>query len=166
MEIRLAKKEDAEKYLYFLKQLDAETSYMLFEKHERETDIKQQAVMLERMMNSCDEKMFIAEIDHKIVGFIVLFRKPFHKVRHCFQLVIGILKCAQGKNIAFELYKNAENWAIGQGAKRIEFTVVSENLRAIAFYQKLGFEQEGIRKKSMQIGGKWTDEWYMGKLIE
>ncbi|MEG0132262.1 MAG: GNAT family N-acetyltransferase, partial [Acinetobacter sp.] len=59
----------------------------------------------------------------------------------------------------------AEQWAIDQGAIKIELTVIDKNIRAIKFYEKLGFKTEGIRTKSIFYQGQLLDERYMGKIL-
>jgi RimJ/RimL family protein N-acetyltransferase len=40
------------------------------------------------------------------------------------------------------------------------------NEAAVSLYKKMGFEIEGIKKKSLNIEGKYLDEYYMGKTFE
>lgn len=165
MEIRQIETQDAESLINFFSQLDVETEFMLFEVGERPIVLSQQIEYIKTLNQSENEKIFIAIDQQHIVGFIALSRKPFNKVKHCFQLVIGILKNYHGKNLSNDLYHDAELWAIAQGAIRIELSVIQDNIRAIKFYEKLGFRTEGIRRKSILYQGKLLDERYMGKIL-
>lgn len=42
---------------------------------------------------------------------------------------------------------------------------MTHNVRGIALYKKSGFEIEGIKKKSLIVGGEGVDEYYMSKII-
>lgn len=165
MEIRQIEIQDAESLIKFFSQLDVETEFMLFEVGERPISLSQQIEYIKTLNTSENEKIFIAIDQQHIVGFIALSRKPFNKVKHCFQLVIGILKNYHGKNLANALYRYAESWAMAQGVIRIELTVIQDNIAAIKFYEKLGFKTEGIRSKSMFYQGQLLDERYMGKIL-
>lgn len=165
MQIRQIQQQDGASFIEFFKQLDVETEFMLFEVGERPISLSQQIEYIKTLNTSENEKIFIAVDQQHIVGFIALSRKPFSKVKHCFQLVIGILKNYHGKNLARELYHCAESWAIAQGAIRIELTVIQDNIAAIKFYEKLGFKTEGIRTKSIFYQGQLLDERYMGKIL-
>lgn len=165
MQIRQIQQQDAESFIVFLKQLDAETEFMLFERGERSTLLSQQIEYIKNLELSVNEVIFVAIHQQHVVGFIALSRKPFNKVKHCFQLVMGMLENYHGKNLANELYQYAEQWAVDQGAIRIELSVIQNNIRAIKFYEKLGFEKEGIRKKSIFSKGQLLDELYMGKIL-
>lgn len=165
MQIRQIQQQDAESFIDFFKQLDAETEFMLFERGERSALLSQQIEYIKNLELSVNEVIFVAIHQQHVVGFIALSRKPFNKVKHCFQLVMGILENYHGKNLANELYQYAEQWAVGQGAIRVELSVIQNNIRAIKFYEKLGFEKEGIRKKSIFSKGQLLDELYMGKIL-
>lgn len=165
MEIRQIEIQDAESLIKFFSQLDVETEFMLFEVGERPISLSQQIEYIKTLNTSENEKIYIAIDQQHIVGFIALSRKPFNKVKHCFQLVIGILRNYHGKNLANALYRYAESWAIAQGAIRIELTVIQDNIAAIKFYEKLGFKTEGIRCKSIFYQGQFLDERYMGKIL-
>jgi len=58
-----------------------------------------------------------------------------------------------------------EGWARSKGLHRLELTVDVENRRAIALYEKCGFEREGVKRHSRRIEGRYSDELYMSKLI-
>lgn len=165
MQIRQIQQQDAESFIDFFKQLDVETEFMLFERGERSALLSQQIEYIKNLELSVNEVIFVAIHQQYIVGFISLSRKKFNKVKHCFQLVMGILENYHGKNLANELYQYAEQWAVDQGAIRIELSVIQNNIRAIKFYEKLGFEKEGIRKKSIFSKGQLLDELYMGKIL-
>jgi RimJ/RimL family protein N-acetyltransferase len=48
---------------------------------------------------------------------------------------------------------------------RLELTVDVDNRRAIALYEKCGFEREGVKRRSRRIEGRYFDELSMSKLI-
>lgn len=118
MEIRQIEIQDAESLIKFFSQLDVETEFMLFEVGERPISLSQQIEYIKTLNTSENETIFVAIDQQHIVGFIALSRKPFNKVKHCFQLVIGILRNYHGKNLANELYRYAESWAIAQGGNQ------------------------------------------------
>ena len=63
------------------------------------------------------------------------------------------------------LLTELERWARNHHIHRLELTVVADNQRALALYRKMGFEQEGVKRHSLQINGKYVDEYYMAKLL-
>ena len=57
-------------------------------------------------------------------------------------------------------------WAEKQGLHRLELTVMEHNLVAIALYQRMGFEKEGLKRDSIKIDGDTINEWLMAKLLQ
>lgn len=49
--------------------------------------------------------------------------------------------------------------------RRLELTVVKENIPAIRLYEKLGFEKEGLLRKKLHRDGKDYDMFYMGLIL-
>ncbi|KHF26789.1 putative acetyltransferase YhhY [Anoxybacillus sp. BCO1] len=63
------------------------------------------------------------------------------------------------------LLTELERWAREKGVHRLELTVVIDNAPAISLYQKMGFEQEGVKRHSLNINGRYVDEYCMAKLL-
>ncbi|MNE64686.1 putative acetyltransferase YhhY [compost metagenome] len=76
-----------------------------------------------------------------------------------------MLQQYQGMGIGSGLFQEMEAWARTADIVRLELTVMTHNERGIALYKKFGFAIEGIKKKSLNIGGEWVDEYYMSKII-
>jgi RimJ/RimL family protein N-acetyltransferase len=51
------------------------------------------------------------------------------------------------------------------GLTRIELTVHADNLRAIALYKSVGFQQEGVLRDASRIDGEYIDSLAMA-LVE
>ena len=49
---------------------------------------------------------------------------------------------------------------------KINVQVIKENIRAISFYKKNGFEVEGVEKRSLFIDGIFYDAINMGLIIQ
>ena len=63
------------------------------------------------------------------------------------------------------LFQEAEVWAQTKNISRLELSVMTHNLPAIALYQKAGFRTEGTRRRSLYVDDAYVDEYWMAKLI-
>jgi ribosomal protein S18 acetylase RimI-like enzyme len=90
---------------------------------------------------------------------------PFRRARHTGSLVIGVDAAAAGRGIGRDLLAAAEREASARGLRRLELTVMTDNLRALGLYLRSGFRVEGLRQRAVQRGGTGIDEYYMGKLL-
>lgn len=64
------------------------------------------------------------------------------------------------------MIEDTVRWAPGAGVRRLELTVHTTNLRAIAVYLRAGFEVEGRRRSSLFVEGRYVDEYLMSRLVE
>lgn len=72
----------------------------------------------------------------------------------------------QGGDVATGLLNAARTWSREAGLARVELTVHPTNQRAIAAYQRAGFQIEGTRRRALLVGGKYVDEYLMSLLHE
>ena len=156
---------DAKSLVDLIAQIDEETELMLFEPKERNQTVEQQESFLKEIEHSPSKAMFVAEYEHKFIGFVVGIGGIANRNRHCCYIIIGVLKEYWGKGTAQQLLSNLESWAKDNKMHRLELTVMAHNQRAIALYEKFGFEGEGSKRDSMFVGGKFANEFYMSKLI-
>jgi L-phenylalanine/L-methionine N-acetyltransferase len=94
----------------------------------------------------------------EIVGSAGVIGHTQMRRRHACVLGISVIGHAQGKGVGSALMKAlidyADNWTT---FLRIELTVYSDNLNAIALYKKFGFEQEGVLRNYSLRNGCFVD---------
>lgn len=93
-----------------------------------------------------DSRIFIAEDDTGIIGFVSVFAKESAKfdfrVQHKYAYVMDIIttKKYRGKGIATRLMDKVKKWAKERNLDYIELSVLANN-PAVEFYKKLHFEE-------------------------
>lgn len=84
---------------------------------------------------------------------------------HAASIGMGVMEAHQGKGVGSKLLAAlldlADNW---YGLARIELSVYTDNVRAIALYKKFGFEMEGTFKKYSLRGGELCDCYTMARI--
>ena len=100
---------------------------------------------------------FVARAGGELVGWSDVLPKdrPIHA--HVGVLGIGALPAFRGRGLGAALMHAALQLAQRRGYVRIELTVRPENSRAIALYQKFGFENEGICRDAILVAGRYED---------
>ena len=164
MMIRKIKICDAEKFWYLSSALDKETKFMMLEPDERKKDITRTEAMISNILES-DDFLFVAEVDDELIGFITASRGTANRVKHRAHIVVGIRKKFHGRGIGTKFFQELDSWALKQAVHRLELTVMTHNVGAIALYEKCGFNVEGIKKDSMCVDGEYVDEFYMSKFF-
>ncbi|WP_434633426.1 GNAT family N-acetyltransferase [Chromobacterium sp. CV08] len=103
--------------------------------------------------------------DGEVVGSVGLIVNEGMRVRHSADLFLVVRDDWQGKGVGGALMRAivdlADNWL---GLIRIELKVVHDNARAIALYEKSGFEYEGRLRREQLRAGKLEDVLVMGRL--
>lgn len=162
--IRQAEMDDARPLINLQKAVESESDYMLYGDGERQQSVQGIRKMITEFKKSSKSSFFIALLNGQYAGYLVIIGQTAPRAEHRAGIVIGVKEEYQRKGIASALLKEADRWAEKSGITRLELTVVKENEKAIALYKKVGFVEEGIRRNSLQINGKNTDELYMAKL--
>ena len=162
---RIPQKEEAETFWELMNALDYETEYMLFEPGERVKNLSRMEMIIENAIAGKDF-ICIAEVAGNFVGYLSAQREMIKRVAHSAYVVVGIRKEFQNQGIGKRLFEQLDEWAKEQSVKRLELTVICENARAKHLYEKMGFQIEGTKKKSVLVDERFLDEFYMAKIYD
>jgi ribosomal protein S18 acetylase RimI-like enzyme len=108
---------------------------------------------LEYMFSECEAtngKVFVAELEDKIVGFVSIWAKvesdavDEKTTEYAFISDIVVLPGYRGKGIGSTLMAKAEGYAVSQGAKTIRLAVLAKNDTARSLYNNYGFKDHLI----------------------
>ncbi|KAK1226592.1 hypothetical protein PQX77_010432 [Marasmius sp. AFHP31] len=120
---------------------------------------------LERMVNK--STMFaIIETKEEIPTFVGMTRMHIMEPKNRdADFGIAFLPEFWGKGYGTEVSVFMVNHAFVElGAHRVSLWAFSHNTAALALYKKIGFVEEGRKRKSVWVGGKWEDFILMGVL--
>jgi RimJ/RimL family protein N-acetyltransferase len=164
--VRRAAVDDAAQLLALRRALFAETSFMLWEPAEFVATAADERAFIQRLSERANSLLLIALGKSQAVGFLAAIGGERNRLRHSALLAIGVLRGFWSQGVASSLLSEAIAWAPGAGIKRLELTVHTANARAVALYQRHGFEIEGTRRSSMRVDGAYTDEYLMSFITE
>jgi len=102
--------------------------------------------------------MFVGENEGQLIGLVVGHRAIARRTRHSIYIVVGVLQAWVGRGVGRSLLEALEGWAVARGLHRLELNVAVENPRAIALYEKFGFEREGFKRHSRKVDSGYSDE--------
>lgn len=113
-----------------------------------------------------DPLAWVVEVDGKMVGGVRL-----HSVNHADKranIAIGILSPDHlGGGYGTEALRILAGHAFEKvGLHRLSCRVLAVNARAIAAYEKIGFQQEGREREAARVGPEWQDDIIMGLLAQ
>jgi RimJ/RimL family protein N-acetyltransferase len=164
--IRSANINDSESLSKFIKQLDVESQYLLYDPYERKNDPQVVKAYLSTMIYSPKSVVYLAENEYKyIVGYVCGEVSHLSRITHVMKANIGVLKQYHGLGIGRMLSEQLLHHAKKVGIRRIEVTVVRLNIISFNLCKKFGFEVEGVKKNSIRIDTVLHDELFLARLI-
>ena len=125
-------------------QTHGETDYLLSYPDENSFDAAQEGQFLKRKAESDNEVEIIALVDGRVVataGVDAVGTK--YKLRHRAEFGISVLREYWGLGVGRALLDACIECARAAGYAQLELTVVAENARAVAMYQRAGFVECG-----------------------
>ncbi|WP_160917165.1 GNAT family N-acetyltransferase [Halobacillus litoralis] len=163
--IRTAEVFDAADYQNLIERLEAESDYLLFGKGERKSTVEQVEGLIQKVKKEENSSIFLSELNGKVNGHVTVFGGGAPRVLHTASVITGVLKDFHGQGVARELFFHLFEWAEEKGVTRLELTVMVHNERAVHFYERMGFEKEGVKRQSLIINRRPVDEYLMAKIL-
>jgi RimJ/RimL family protein N-acetyltransferase len=164
--IRDIAKQDAERLVPFRCELFGQTEFMLYGPGEYLQTPAEVAAQIERAAQIPTCRNLIAEVEDKFVGMLGVAGSPIPRIRHAATLVVGVLRGSWGHGVATALMTEAIRWAPTVGLSRLELFVMTSNVRAIALYERLGFQVEDRRRRAYIVNGVEVDDYLMSYIFE
>jgi RimJ/RimL family protein N-acetyltransferase len=101
---------------------------------------------------------FVVLDDAQVVGWCDILPNTRKTVQlHCGTLGMGLLPSYRGRGIGRALIRRTMDAALAFGLTRIELTVRESNVNAIALYEAVGFETEGLHRNAVRIEGRYDN---------
>ena len=166
IQVREIRVEDASSFLMLCTRLDEESSFMMLEPGERNVTVEEQQQQIATVLAQTNSTTLAADADGALVGYVAACGGEFRRNRHTAYIVAGVLHSFAGQGLGTTLFGALIDWARGHGVTRLELTVMGHNASGIALYRKVGFVEEGVRQRSIQVNGVFVDEIAMALLLD
>lgn len=107
----------------------------------------------------------VAEVDGKVVGHLSVVTNANARTRHVASFGIGVHPDHHGKGVGralmTEMIRICDNYL---NIVRLELVCHTDNLGAIALYEKFGFEREGIARYDIFTEGTYKHGLHMSRI--
>jgi RimJ/RimL family protein N-acetyltransferase len=110
--------------------------------------------------------VFVAETPAGLVGRLSISRDSGPQSHHVAELGLMVAESDRRRGIGTALIEEAVKWARASGIAKLELHVFPHNEPAIALYRKLGFSEEGRRRRHYRIGGHYVDAILMALYLD
>lgn len=164
---RNATENDAQLLLEYLKITCGETRYLVKEPEEITLTLEQEKAFINRNNESDTNMLMLAFMDGELVGNCSLMGNSSMRYQHRAGIGIALYQKYTGMGIGRAMIEKLISVARDNGVEQLELEVVADNERAIALYEKMGFEICGTLPNSMKYkDGTYADGHWMMKRIE
>jgi len=163
MNIRIATIEDAGQLLEVIQNADAYDSVVF---QLEEIDLKEERIVKWMEENKEFMTIFVAEEEGEIIGYLQVKRGVIHSTKHCGTIAIGVHSKARGSGVGTKLFEHMHAWARNNHFHRLELMVLTNNVKAIFLFRKMGYKIEGTKQDAMWIDGRYIDEYSMTRFID
>ncbi len=164
MEIRPATSADAEIALAFFKKMQDERLQTIF-RQDNIPSLDQEKNFLKSKSGE-NGVAFICVEASQVIGMAVADRKTHPQLRHSCEFGIGVLKEHRNKGVGTRLIERLTLWAQQKDLRRLELSIIENNLAGIRLYRRLGFCEEGRRIGAVKVGNTLMDLIEMVKLLQ
>lgn len=164
--LRNAVEDDAETLIIGLKTVCRETGFLLKEPEEITMTPEEERSFIRWQNESETNVSLLGFLDGKYVGNCSLTGNRVNKFRHRASLGIALYQKYTGMGIGRIMIEKLIEIAKKRGLEQIDLEVVAGNERAIALYEKMGFEKYGTFPQNVKYkDGTYADmHWMMKRL--
>ena len=164
--LRNAEEDEAEILLKYLKQVYAETPFLIQEPDEITFTIDDEKKYIKENNDSNSDLLLIGMLDGKHVGNCSLMGNHARRLKHRTSLGIVLYLEYTGLGIGRIMIEEVCKIAKENGIEQVELEVAANNRNAISLYEKLGFENVGTLPNNMKYSdGTYTDVHFMVKYL-
>ncbi|MBP3797260.1 MAG: GNAT family N-acetyltransferase [Ruminococcus sp.] len=163
--IREAIPDDAEKMILYLNQVGGESDNLLYGENEFIVPVEGVKRKLAMSKESENSIVLIAIENEQIIARAELEGYYAARIRHRAKFSISVKKEYWNQGIGTEMIKRIIDQAKTMKIRIIELEVITDNLRAISLYHKMGFTDIGIYKKYFFVNGLFKDAVIMQNIL-
>lgn len=128
-------------------------------------DVEEEQAAIFRRAAEPTSATFVAEVDGRFAGVLVLQGFPPRALAHVTTLGMAVEPDLRGQGVGRALLSAALAWAYKAGLRRVELYTHATNLAAQALYRSAGFAVEGRRRGMVRVGNAYEDDLVMGLLL-
>jgi RimJ/RimL family protein N-acetyltransferase len=109
---------------------------------------------------------FVALDGDRVVGWCDVVPGDRPSTLHCGHLGMGLLPDWRGHGVGRRLIERTLEACRAFPLARVELEVRTDNAGAIALYRRVGFEEEGRRRRALRVDGVYYDTITMARLLD
>jgi len=163
LQIRAATIDDAPELVVYATRLFSEGLPGIFERPA--PTLEDERRFITPYLDSANSVLFVARLDGEVVGLLDFRGEALSEQAHCGVFGVSVERRHRGGGIGTALIETLLTWAPAHGIRRIEVLAWASNPRALALYERLGFEREGCLREAVIRYGEPIDVVVLARLL-
>lgn len=143
--------DDAQDLLNYLKQTAGETPFLLRTPEECNMSVEEEVRFIENMSSSEFSLMILCTVDGRIAGNCQLSRKTKIRNRHRGTIGIALIREFWNLGIGTAMFRELISLGMQWGLSQLELEVIEGNHRAMALYEKMGFQTVAAHPDAIRL---------------
>ena len=164
LSVRRARPGDAKRLVELARAVGGEPEGWLIADGEWRT-VREERRYLGASARSRHTAVLVAELGTELVGRLTITRDSHPACGHVADVGVMVARQARRQGVGTALLQAAEEWAASVGIDKVELHVWPRNTAAIALYRRLGYADEGLRRRHFRRGERLEDALLMAKLL-
>ncbi|MBN1944815.1 MAG: GNAT family N-acetyltransferase [Bradymonadales bacterium] len=157
--LRSAEPSDGASILEIISLVTAEGFYFISLPEELNATVQETEEWIARQLDQPGNLVLVAEVSGRVVGFAELERGRRRRVAHLGQISIYLRQEWRQLGIGRVLLESLLAWAErSPHIEKVCLSVFASNQRALRFYRRFGFEEEGRKIREFKLDGHTYDD--------
>lgn len=127
--------------------------------------LAEEAAFIESRIGPTNSTMLLATLDGSLVGLLDFVGGSLEQEAHAGTFAISVDREHRGRGIGTALIEALLAWAPEHGITRVQAWVWMSNPLALALYERLGFEREGMCRQAVMVDGEAVDVALVARLL-
>src|SRR5688572_2462715 len=167
VEVRAVAAPDAPALLAYFRRVGAESPHLTFGAEGVELSEAEERAHIVRTRDTQNALFLVATFGGEMIGSLVFSGGARPKTRHTGEFGVSVAQAYWGEGVGRSLVEALLAWATAGGViRKINLRVRTDNARAIALYERLGFTVEGRVTRAFLTEDGFHDTLLMGRPIE
>lgn len=163
--IRAIEASDARSFIHLQEEIFQKTDFMYNMENELDLTVQQLRKDLVYWKQLKNRTILLCILNGIFAGYAVVHGYKHSKAKHVASVRLAVKDEYQRQGIGSELMKAVEHWSLQRDISRLEASVMEHNDGALSLFNKLGFQQEGIRHNAIKLNDTFINEYSLSKIL-